>query len=64
MLPGLFTGLMGGGHAPGHGATGGNLLGTALGKGVSLKTIKSYFPSLVPEAKRRIKARKRKSRGR
>lgn len=64
MLPGLM-GLMGvGGHAPGHGAVGGNLLGTALSQGMSLKTIKTYFPKLVPEARRRIKAKKRKSRGR
>lgn len=63
MLPGLM-GLIGGGHAPGHGAAGSNLLGTAIGQGMSLKTIRTYFPSLVPEARRRIKARKRKSRGR
>jgi len=68
MLSGLLGGMLGGGHGTGHGTghsvDGSNLLGTALGKGMSLKTIETYFPKLVPEAKKRIKARVRSKGGR
>jgi len=62
-LGGLSSLIGGVGHMPGH-ATGSDLLGTALGRGMSLRTIKTYFPNLVPEAKRRIKVRKSRSKGR
>lgn len=66
MIPGLF-GIMGSAgngqvHMPGHGHGGSNLLGSALQGGMSLKTIKAYFPKMAPEAKRRIKARKKSRR--